>query len=111
MKALWIRGDAGFVAHAAADLTAPVAVLRSAPEAIWLVSQQELEAFEYLHHRAGQVARALVYGCTQERIWERIEGAAEPWEIWRRAPKLGSANFSFHGDPVAAIARHFKLPR
>jgi hypothetical protein len=109
VNTLWLRGDAGFAREATAELSAPLARMRAAAEAIWVASQPELEAFEYVHARGGQIVRELVYGCTQERIWERVEGAAEPWELWRRPPKLGSANFSFRGDPVAAITAHFKL--
>jgi len=109
VSSLWVRGTAGFAREAASGLSAPKDRLRAAPEAIWIASQPELEAFEYVHARAGQIVRELVYGCTQERVWERVEGAAEPWEVWRRPPKLGSANFSFRGDPVAAITAHFKL--
>jgi hypothetical protein len=80
-----------------------------ATDVLWLSVQPAVDAFEYVHYKAGSVLRVLVYGCTEERVWEAIEGAPQPWETWRRPPKLGSMNFSFHGEAAAAIARHYRL--
>lgn len=80
-----------------------------ATDVLWLATQPAVDAFEYLHYRNGALVRELVYGCTEERVWERVEGAAQPWETWRRPPKLASMNFSFHGDAAAEIVRHYRL--
>jgi len=52
-----------------------------ATDVIWLSFQSALDGFQFHHWRSGQCVRSLVYGCfEQERTWERVEGAAEPWE-------------------------------
>ena len=80
-----------------------------ATDVLWMAVQPAVDAFEYLHYRAGAVLRVLVYGANVERLWEMIEGHAQPWETWRRPPKLGSGNFSFHGDIAAEVTRHYRL--
>jgi len=50
-------------------------------DVIWLSFQSAVDGFQFHHWRSGQCVRSLVYGCfEQERTWERVEGAAEPWE-------------------------------
>ena len=49
-------------------------------DVIWLSFQSAVEAFEFHHWRAGERLRSLVYGCFQERTWERADGTPEPWE-------------------------------
>jgi hypothetical protein len=50
-------------------------------DVIWLSFQSVVDAFEFHHWRGGQALRSLVYGCyKEERMWERVEGEAEPWE-------------------------------
>lgn len=80
-----------------------------ATDVLWMAVQPAVDAFEYLHYRGGDVVRVLIYGSSVERVWEVVEGSAQPWETWRRPPKLGSGNFSFHGDPAAEVTRHYRL--
>src|SRR5262249_25616923 len=48
---------------------------------MWLSYQSVVDPFEHYHWQAGELRRALVYGCyTQERTWERIEGHPEAWK-------------------------------
>jgi hypothetical protein len=50
-------------------------------DVIWLGFQSLVDAFQFHHWRDGTHVRSLVYGCfEQERTWERVEGAPEPWE-------------------------------
>jgi hypothetical protein len=49
-------------------------------DVIWLGFQSVVDAFQFHHWRDGVHLRALVYGCTEEGAWERIEGTPEPWE-------------------------------
>lgn len=49
-------------------------------DVIWLSFQSTVQAFKFFHWHNDAQLRYLVYGCTQERLWERIEGDPEPWE-------------------------------
>lgn len=49
-------------------------------DVLWLSFQSTVDAFAFLHWFEGQRLRALVYGCTEERTWERVDGVPEPWE-------------------------------
>lgn len=50
-------------------------------DVIWLGFQSAVDAFQYHHWRDGVTLRSLVHGCFgEERIWDRAEGAEEPWE-------------------------------
>lgn len=50
-------------------------------DVLWLSFQSVVDAFQFHHWRAGELLRSLVYGCfVEERKWERVEGAPEPWE-------------------------------
>jgi hypothetical protein len=50
-------------------------------DVLWLSFQSTVDAFQFHHWRDGKHLRALGYGCYElERTWERVEGAAEPWE-------------------------------
>lgn len=49
-------------------------------DVIWLAFQSTVDAFQFFHWQGGQLARALVYGCKEERTWEKAEGASELWE-------------------------------
>jgi hypothetical protein len=80
-----------------------------ATDVLWMAVQPAVDAFEYVHYRGGAVLRVLVYGSTVERLWEAVEGHPQPWETWRRPPKLAGGNFSFHGDPAAEVVRHYRL--
>ncbi|MBX3154591.1 MAG: hypothetical protein KF773_01230 [Deltaproteobacteria bacterium] len=130
---LWFRGDAQVREAVAARLACPaehephcefVCVRRDllpardelaawsrelATDVLWMAVQPAVDAFEYVHYRGGASLRVLIYGSRVERLWEVIEGHPQPWEMWRRPPKLGSGNFSFHGDPAAEVTRHYRL--
>lgn len=55
--------------------------LRLNTDVIWLSFQTVVDAFEFHHWRSGDLVRSLVYGCyKEERTWEIVEGAPEPWE-------------------------------
>ena len=49
-------------------------------DVIWLSFQSVVDAFQFFHWQEGARIRVLVYGCEQERTWERVEGTPEPWE-------------------------------
>jgi hypothetical protein len=49
-------------------------------DVVWLSFQSVVDAFQFHHWRAGEQLRSLVYGCMDERTWERAEGTPEPWE-------------------------------
>lgn len=80
-----------------------------ATDVLGMAVQPAVDTFEYVHYRGGAVVRVLVYGANIERMWETIEGQPQPWETWRRPPKICSGNFSFHGDPAAEVTRHYRL--
>lgn len=62
-----------------AELQALSAKLKT--DVIWLSFQSAVDAFQYHHWTAGKHLRSLVYGCFEnEREWERVEGAPQPWE-------------------------------
>lgn len=46
----------------------------------FLCFQSAVDAFQYFHWSNGVLVRALVYGCEEERVWERANGSTEPWE-------------------------------
>lgn len=55
--------------------------LRLNTDVIWLSFQSVVDAFEFHHWRSGDLLRSLVFGCyKEERTWENVSGAAEPWE-------------------------------
>jgi hypothetical protein len=61
-------------------------------DVLWLAFQSVVDAFQFHHWIAGTHVRSLVYGCggPEERMWERVEGKAEPWEwaaIIERKPR------------------------
>jgi hypothetical protein len=53
---------------------------RLATDVIYLAFQSVVDAFIYFRWNSGKLVRSLTYGCQEERIWERAEGTAEPWE-------------------------------
>lgn len=46
----------------------------------WLSYQSAADSFRFCHWRDGQLIRLLVYGCDNDRIWEKVEGEREAWE-------------------------------
>lgn len=54
--------------------------LRLETDVMWLSYHSVVDWFEYYHWKDGILLRALVYGRTVERAWERIEGEPEAWE-------------------------------
>ena len=50
-------------------------------EVLWLVMQKQTDAFAFQHWLSGDLKRRLTYGVeSEERTWEEVEGAPEPWE-------------------------------
>jgi hypothetical protein len=49
-------------------------------DVIWLSFQSVVDAFQFYHWQKGRHVRSLMYGCFEERTWERAEGTPEPWE-------------------------------
>ena len=49
-------------------------------DVLWLSFQSTVNAFRFFHWCDGQPLRALVYGCIEERTWDRAEGVPELWE-------------------------------
>ena len=98
---LWVRGkDGAFSEVAAGEPTrAELAELSKthATDVIWLVAHDASGAFDYAHYKAGALVREIVHGCFEENLWEKLSGLAEPWEAWRRPPKLGKY------DPIPAV--------
>jgi hypothetical protein len=68
------------------DFRAPEALLQElsrelATEALWLVWQKQADAFAFQRWVRGVALRRLAYGVwDQERLWEQVDGEAEPWE-------------------------------
>lgn len=68
------------------DFRAPVAWLKDVSrdletEVLWLVMQKQTDAFAFQRWVRGDLKRRLSYGVEgQERTWEEVEGAPEPWE-------------------------------
>jgi hypothetical protein len=80
-----IQSSAEFISAIVSDDRVPAPILTRLSstfhtDVFWLRFQSVVDAFEYYHWFDGTLVRALVYGCMQERIWERIEGTPEPWE-------------------------------
>jgi len=47
---------------------------------IWVCAHSVTDCFFYLHVRKGLTVRAMVLAETEDALWERVEGAPEPWE-------------------------------
>jgi hypothetical protein len=80
-----IQSSVEFISAIVSDDRVPTPILTRLSstfhaDVFWLSFQSVVDAFEYYHWHDGTLVRALVYGCMQERIWERIEGIPEPWE-------------------------------
>jgi hypothetical protein len=66
----------------------------------------------------GQARPSLVFGCFEERIWETVEGSAEPWErevffdVEELAFALEHASDDGERDELRSISREAEiLPR
>ena len=49
-------------------------------DVFWLSFESGMDCFEFHHWQSGQHIRSLVFGIEEERMWERADGAPEPWE-------------------------------
>jgi hypothetical protein len=86
------------------DFRAPEALLQEltrelSTEALWLVWQKQADSFAFQRWVGGEALRRLAYGVwDKERIWEQVDGEAEPWE--------GDALF-----PLSRLERQLRVSR
>jgi hypothetical protein len=49
-------------------------------DVLWITFQSTSDSFAYYHWRSGTFLRNLMYGCSEQGMWEHVEGYAERWE-------------------------------
>lgn len=86
-------------------------------DVLWIGFQSAADAFQFHHWRAGTRLRALIHGCVEQGIWERVEGEPEPWERNALSDpheaelKVGSTAPSVDAREAArAVAEYYRLP-
>jgi len=128
MRGFWIRGSGlelgpGFTVTpephggylrvaAAADVTREVLAglaKTHATDVIGLSAHDASGAFEYVHYRGATLVREIVHGCFDENLWEKLSGLPEPWEAWRRPPKLGKYDPIPAGEVAQRVYAHFSF--
>lgn len=75
---------------------------RVGTDVLWLSFQSGSDSFQFHHWKSGQHVRALVFGCVEQGLWERVEGEPEPWERGALFDPAGLRRWREGADPVEA---------
>lgn len=112
---------------------------KAGTDVIWLGFQSAVDAFRFHHWKKGAHLRTLIYGFTEERVWETVAGTREPWErdaifkpeqlhrllkrvdaakhpqlerLWRNAELAPNQSIPFLDarETARSVAEHYRLP-